>query len=478
MSAIETAPALSPLARLRAILGGSAGNLVEWYDWFAYASFSLYFSKVFFPAAGDQTAQLLKTAAIFAVGFMARPIGAWIMGHYADHAGRRAALTVSVAAMSLGSLIIALTPGYAAIGAAAPAILLGARVLQGLSVGGEYGASATYMSEMAGRARRGLWSSFQYVTLIAGQLIALGVLIVLQHTLTAEQLQAWGWRVPFYIGAALAVVVFWIRVGLDETLSFKSIVEKTRIGPIHALAAGACLVLASGSFFIDISFGALPAAQIVLPIAFLLLAAIAIVAPTFRAHPRATLIVMGLTSYGSLAFYAYTTYMQKFLVNSAGFSKDEASLINAITVGVFMLVQPLFGWASDKVGRRAMLILSGAGGALGAYPIFTTIAATHDMAIATALIMLALLLLSGYTAISAVVKAELFPASIRALGVALPYALANAMFGGTAEYFALWLKQQHVESYFFIYLACMSAIALLVSLLMRDTKAHSLIVED
>ena len=166
---------------------------MEWYDWFAYASFSLYFAKVFFPK-GDQTAQLLQTAAVFAVGFFARPVGAWAFGLYADRRGRKAALTTSVALMCFGSLMVAVLPGYATIGAAAPVILTLARLLQGFSIGGEYGASATYLSEMAGRERRGFWSSFQFVTLIGGQLTALGVLIVLQHTLSAAQLGAWGWR--------------------------------------------------------------------------------------------------------------------------------------------------------------------------------------------------------------------------------------------------------------------------------------------
>ena len=176
--AAKDPPALTPMARLGAILGGSAGNLVEWYDWFAYSAFTLYFAHHFFPK-GDRTAQLLQAAAIFALGFLARPVGAWLMGLYADRMGRRAALTASVALMCVGSLIIAFCPGYAVIGAAAPVVLLLARVLQGLSVGGEYGASATYLSEMASRKHRGFWSSFQYVTLIGGQLIALSVLIII-----------------------------------------------------------------------------------------------------------------------------------------------------------------------------------------------------------------------------------------------------------------------------------------------------------
>ncbi len=181
-------------------------------------AFSIYFAKIFFPK-GDQTAQLMQTAAIFAVGFGARPVGAWLMGLYADRKGRKAGLTLAVGLMCVGSLIIALCPGHATIGDAAPVILLLARLLQGLSVGGEYGASATYMSEMAGRKRRGFWSSFQYVTLIMGQLVAALVLVILQNTLSKEDLAEWGWRIPFFVGAALAVVVFWIRTGIEESIS-------------------------------------------------------------------------------------------------------------------------------------------------------------------------------------------------------------------------------------------------------------------
>lgn len=424
---------MTNLRRLRGILGGSAGNLVEWYDWFAYASFALYFAPVFFPK-GDQTSQLLQTAAVFAVGFFARPAGAWLMGLYADRAGRRAAMTVSVALMCFGSLIIALTPGYAQIGSAAPMILLGARLLQGLSVGGEYGASATYLSEVAGKARRGFWSSFHYVTLILGQLIALGVLILLQRAMDAEALQAWGWRIPFYIGAGLAVVVFWIRLGLQESESFEK-----------AKAAGAEKAKSR---------------------------------LVFLKHPKETLMVMGLTAAGSLSFYAYTTYMQKYLVNSAGFDKNQATEITAAALICFMLAQPVMGWISDLVGRKKMLIGAFGIGALMAYPVFTAIASAGSPMIAWAILFGALLVQSAYTSISAVIKAELFPTNVRALGVALPYALANAAFGGTAEYAALWFKSVEVEQGFFVYIGVMCGVAFLVSCFMRDTKLKSAILED
>ena len=424
---------ISPLARLKAILGGSAGNLVEWYDWFAYSSFALYFAKHFFPK-GDDTAQLMQAAAVFAVGFLARPAGAWLMGLYADHAGRRAALTLSVAMMCAGSFAIALLPDYAAVGVLAPAGLLVARLVQGLSVGGEYGASATYMSEMASRGRRGFWSSFQFVTLILGQLTALAVLIVLQKVMAPADLEAWGWRIPFAIGGLLAVVVFWIRSGLDESASFA-----------NAKAQGA------------------PRARTMM---------------LFLHHPKETAIILALTSAGSLAFYAYTTYMQKFLVNTAGFTKDAATAINAGALVVYMLILPLVGWISDLAGRRTTLAVSFGAGALFTYPIFSALAGTSSAWTAFLLSTALVVILSGYSAVSAIVKAELFPAHVRALGVALPYATANAVFGGTAEYAALGLRKAGVESAFYVYVALMMAVATVVAARLRDTNRLSLILED
>lgn len=419
--------------RLKSIIGGSTGNLVEWFDWYVYAAFALYFAPHFFPS-GDQTAQLLNSAAVFAVGFVMRPVGAWIMGLYADRKGRKSGLTLSVTLMCAGSLIIGLTPGYDSIGVAAPALLVIARLMQGLSVGGEYGASATYLSEMAGKDRRGFFSSFQYVTLISGQLLAIAVLLVLQNTLDKADLSAWGWRIPFFVGAALAVVVFWLRRGLAETESFKNAKTDT----------------SKKSGFWEL----------------------------ITKHPKETALVMLLTAGGTLAFYAYSIYMQKFLVNTSGFSKEAASELNAITLFVFMLIQPLAGGLSDKIGRKPLMIAFGVAGVLFTYPIFSTLESTKDPLTAGLLVMAALLIVTGYTSINAVVKAELFPAHIRALGVALPYALANTLFGGTAEFVALQFKSRGWEQGFYWYVTVMIGVSLCVYLFMRDTSKSSAIKED
>ncbi|AKA22906.1 MFS transporter [Pseudomonas chlororaphis] len=430
-SAAAPAKEKTTASRLKSIFSGSVGNMVEWYDWYVYAAFSLYFAKVFFPK-GDTTAQLLNTAAIFAVGFLMRPIGGWLMGLYADRKGRKAALMASVLLMCFGSLIIALTPGYETIGVGAPILLVLARLMQGLSVGGEYGTSATYLSEMATKERRGFFSSFQYVTLISGQLIALAVLIVLQNVLTTEQLQSWGWRIPFGIGALCAVVALYLRRGMEETESFTKKKEKPKESLMRTLLR----------------------------------------------HPKELMTVVGLTMGGTLAFYTYTTYMQKYLVNTVGMSISDSTTISAATLFLFMCLQPVIGALSDKIGRRPILIAFGILGTIFTVPILTTLHTVQSWWGAFFLIMAALIIVSGYTSINAVVKAELFPTEIRALGVGLPYALTVSIFGGTAEYIALWFKSVGMETGYYWYVTACIAVSLLVYITMKDTRKHSRIETD
>ncbi len=432
-----TTPIISTSNRIKAIVGGSIGNLVEWYDWYAYAAFAIYFSASFFPN-GDQTAQLLNTAGIFAVGFLMRPVGGWLFGTIADKLGRKKAMTTSVLLMSFGSLLIALTPNYAAIGVFAPLLLLVARLLQGLSVGGEYGVSATYLSEMATADRRGFYSSFQYVTLIGGQLTALGIQLILQKwLLTDAQLHEWGWRIPFVIGAVLSVIALYLRKSLHETESFEKSSEKLREQKSKKGSVGELLK-----------------------------------------HPKALLTVVGLTLGGTLAFYTYTTYMQKFLVNTVLLSKQEATLISFLSLLIFACLQPFFGLLSDKIGRRPLLLGFGILGTLFTVPLLTALGKTTNLWEAFAYLIAALIIVSGYTSINAVVKAELFPTNIRALGVGLPYAITVAVFGGSAEYVALWFKQHQVEHYYYWYITGCIAFSLIVYIFMKDTKKSSLLNKD
>ena len=420
-------------SRLKAIFGGSIGNLVEWYDWYAYSAFALYFSASFFPQ-GNKTAQLLNTAGIFALGFLMRPIGGWIFGRIADKVGRKQSMTLSVLLMSFGSLLIAFIPTYQSIGIIAPLVLLFARLLQGLSVGGEYGVSATYLSEMATKNRRGFYSSFQYVTLIGGQLFALGIQLILQKVLSDADLHAWGWRIPFVIGAILSLVALYMRSILYETKAFEALKNRSdeRKGTIRELLK----------------------------------------------HPKALLIVVGLTLGGTLAFYTYTTYMQKFLVYTVNLSKAESTLISFISMLIFALIQPLFGALSDRIGRRPLLISFGVLGSICTVPLLTALSHTTSQYTAFFLLLSGLFIVSGYTSINAVVKAELFPAEVRALGVGLPYALTVAIFGGTAEYVALYLKDIGHESYFYWYISGCIFLSLLVYVGMKDTKETSLLERE
>ncbi|OWW08266.1 alpha-ketoglutarate transporter [Bacillus sp. MB353a] len=410
------------------IFKGSVGNLIEWYDWYVYSAFAVYFSAEFFPK-GDPTSQLLNTAAIFAVGFLMRPIGSLLMGRYADWHGRRAALTLSITVMAGGSLIIACTPSYESIGIMAPIILVLARLLQGLSLGGEYGTSATYLSEMASSGRRGFYSSFQYVTLVAGQMVALGVQIVLQQLLSEPDMKAWGWRIPFIIGAMGAVAVLWLRRTMDESEQFSNIKSQKResAGTVRALMK----------------------------------------------HPKAVLTVVGLTLGGTVAFYTYTTYLQKFMVNTVGLPKEVVSWINFVVLLIFVVLQPIAGLLSDKIGRRPLLMAFGILGTLLTAPIFFFMEKTTEPIIAFLLMMVGLIIVTGYTSINAIVKAELFPTEIRALGVGLPYALTVAIFGGTAEFIALWLKSIGMESLFYFYVAGCIAISFITYWRMDESSKTS-----
>jgi MFS transporter, MHS family, alpha-ketoglutarate permease len=416
--------------RLKAIVIGSAGNLVEYYDFYVYAAFSLYFAKSFFPD-GDELAQQLNAATLFAAGFLARPVGGWLFGHVADRYGRRLSLTVSVLMMCLGSLVIAVTPTYATIGAAAPVVLALARVFQGLSLGGEYGASATYLSEVADARNRGFYSSFQYVTLISGQLCAILVLLALQQwLLTPDQLKAWGWRIPFVIGGLLAIFAAVMRRGLPETEAFAAGREARR----HESAFREML-----------------------------------------RYPREVALVIGLTMGGTAAFYTYTTYMQKFLKLSVKLSDSETTLVTAGSLLFALALQPLYGALSDRIGRKWLLIGFGALGTLLTVPLLSALRETHSAFTAFLLIAAAWAIVSLYTSINAVVKAELFPAAVRATGVGLPYALTVSIFGGTAETVALWFKSIGHEEWFYSYLTCCIAASLVVYLFMRDTRKHTAI---
>jgi MHS family alpha-ketoglutarate permease-like MFS transporter len=425
-SHIDTADARR---RIKAIFVGSIGNLVEWYDFYAYTAFALYFASAFFPSE-DPVVQQLNAASLFAAGFIVRPVGGWLFGHLADRYGRRLSLTISVLMMCFGSLIIAATPTYATIGFAAPVMLGLARIIEGLSLGGEYGASATYLTEVADPKRRGFYSSFQYVTLIGGQLTAIVVLLVLQNLLTHAQLLAWGWRIPFVIGALLAIFAAVMRRDMHETEAF-----------IQTKANKPAPTKSSLRRLLD--------------------------------YPREVAVVVGLTAGGTAAFYTFTTYMQTFVKQTVGLSDVTTTYVIAATLIFAAILQPIYGALSDRIGRKPLLVFFGVAGCLLTVPILTILSTTKSPFVAFLLIGGAWLFVAGYTSINAVVKAELFPTEIRATGVAVPYAITVSLFGGTAPVLALLFKHQGHEEWFYYYLAGMIFLSLIVYVTMRDTKHRS-----
>ncbi|MGZ5199253.1 MAG: MFS family transporter [Telluria sp.] len=418
---------LTPRQRIFAIMGASSGNLVEWFDFYIYSFCALYFSSQFFPK-GDPTSQLLNTAGIFAAGFLMRPVGGWLFGRIGDRHGRRRAMLISVLMMCGGSLLIAVLPTYKQIGTLAPLLLLVARLFQGLSVGGEYGTSATYMSEVAQTGKKGFFASFQYVTLIGGQLVALLVLVTLQQFLSEDDLKSYGWRIPFFIGALTALVSLYLRRSLHETTTEAQ--RKTK-------GAGSLATLLN--------------------------------------HKRAFITVLGFTAGGSLIFYAFTTYMQKYLVNTVGMSKPTASAVMTVALLVYAGLQPVFGLLSDSIGRRTSMLWFGALATICTAPIFFTLRGVSSPVIACLLIIAALAIVSLYTSISGLIKAEMFPVEVRTLGVGLSYAVANAIFGGSAEYVALWFKSAGMEQNFYWYVSAMCALAFIVAVRMPDPGKQGLL---
>ncbi|MFE7120348.1 MFS transporter [Streptomyces sp. NPDC057654] len=409
---------------------GSAGNMVEWFDWFVYATFAVYFADAFFPK-GNDTANLMNTMGIFAVGFFMRPVGGWLLGRIGDRKGRKAALTLTVTLMSASAILIAVAPTYAVAGYGGVAVLMVARLLQGLSVGGEYAASATYLTEASAPGKRGFASSFQYVSMTAGQLVGLGLQIVMQRTMSEDSLHSWGWRVPFIVGAVGAAIVFYLRRNLLETEVYEADEEG---------AADAAEVAQRGTL------------------------------KALLRHKREAFLVIALTMGGTVAYYTYTTYLTKFLSKSAGMDKPTASLVSFVALFLFMCLQPVAGALSDRIGRRPLLITFAVGSTFLTVPIMTLLKHAGSFWPALGLALLALVIVTGYTSINACVKAELFPTGVRALGVALPYAIANALFGGTAEYVALWFKKGGIESGFYWYVAGCAAVSLIVYLSMRETR--------
>lgn len=427
-------PRSTPAETRRAIwntIRGSSGNLVEWYDVYVYTVFATYFEGQFFDKADRNST--IYVYAIFAVMFVTRPIGSWYFGRFADRRGRRAALTVSVSLMAACSLVIALVPSRSSIGMAAPAILIVSRLVQGFATGGEYGTSATYMSEAATRERRGFFSSFQYVTLVGGHVLAQFTLLIILHVLPTEQVYEFGWRIGFAVGALAAVVVFWLRRTMDESLSPEQLAA-VRSG--QDSGAGSLRELLTGYW-------------------------------------RSLLLCFLITLGGTVAFYAYSVNAPAIVKTTYGSQALTATWINLAGLIFLMVLQPLGGIISDRVGRRPLLLWFGTGGLVYTYVLFTYLPETHSAAMSFLLLAIGYVILTGYTSINALVKSELFPARIRALGVGVGYSLANSIFGGTAPLVYQALKAREQVPLFIAYVTVCIAVSLAVYVFFLKNKAET-----
>lgn len=419
---------------VKAIMAASSGNLVEWFDFYIYAFFSVYFADQFF-VGGNEAISLMQAAGVFFVGFLMRPIGGYVFGRAADRLGRKNSMLISILLMCAGSLCMAMLPTADSVGALAPILLLIVRMIQGLAVGGEYGATATYMSEVATEGKRGFYSSFQYVTLIGGQLLASLLAVIMTHTLGTDQIEAGWWRLPFVIGAAAAVVSLWLRRGLTETTSADTRKNEN-----------------SGSFI------------------------------EVLRHPRAFLVVLGITSVGSLVFYVFTTYMQKFLLltnkgtpGEEVFNKGSIADLMTVCLLVFVFMQPVAGMISDKIGRKNNMLIFVIGMIILPIPMLGLIGSAKSPIIAGLLILITMAFISMYTSISGIVKAEMFPAHIRGIGVGFTYAIGNSIFGGSAEYVALWFTNAGIGAWFGVYVVIVAIIGFVAVLYMHDNREHSTI---
>ncbi|MDQ1321452.1 MAG: transporter, family, alpha-ketoglutarate permease [Actinomycetota bacterium] len=433
-SAAAPAPRSTPAETRRAIwntIRGSSGNLVEWYDVYVYTVFATYFEAQFFDQSDKNST--IYVYAIFAVTFVTRPIGSWFFGRFADRRGRRAALTVSVSLMAACSLVIALVPGRSSIGVAAPVILILSRLVQGFATGGEYGTSATYMSEAATRERRGFFSSFQYVTLVGGHVLAQFTLLIILTVLPTEQVYEFGWRIAFAIGALAAVVVFWLRRTMDESLSAEQL-EAVRSG--RDRGAGSLRELLTHYW-------------------------------------RPLLLCFMITLGGTVAFYTYSVNAPAIVKAAYGSQALAATWINLAGLIFLMLLQPIGGLISDRVGRRPLLLWFGIGGLFYTYVLITYLPETRSPWASFLLVAVGYVILTGYTSINALVKSELFPAHIRALGVGVGYALANSMFGGTAPLVYQALKARDQVPLFIAYVTVCIAVSLAVYVFVLKNKAET-----
>ena len=420
----------TPLTRAqrKAIVAATLGTVVEFTDWIIYATFAALFSRHFFPANNDRVS-LLSAFAVFAVGFVMRPIGGALLGAYADRHGRKNGLALSVALMAGSSLVIAVCPGYESIGIAAPLILVLARLIQGFAAGGEFGSASTFLIESSAPSRRGFAGSWQHFAVNAGVLVAALIGAILTSMIDHAGMAKWGWRVAFTIAGLLGFVALWVRLAVAETDAFKKSAathQRTR----H------------------------PFLEIV------------------REHPRAALRVIGIAMAGNLCIYLWLVLFPTLAHLRTGLPLHDAFNASVISIVVSLIAIPFIGKLSDRIGRKPVLLVFAGGSALFAWPALHFL--SNNFWSATAIVTIGMLLSSGFAATCATVMAEQFPARVRATGVALPYAVSAALFGGTLPYIVTAMSSSGLAQYLWVYVAAVCAVGFVVYARMPETRGKVL----
>ncbi|ALL79556.1 major facilitator transporter (plasmid) [Pseudonocardia sp. EC080610-09] len=423
---------------LRTLLGAGVGNTLEWYDWSVYAIFATFFAQQFFVDDGA-TGALLSTLAVFAVGFIMRPIGGFLFGWLADRRGRRFSMTSSMILMAAGSLLIGVAPTHAQIGIWAAVILVFARLAQGLAHGGEIAASYTYIAEIAPRSRRGLWSTSLYVSVTAGIVLASLIGAAASSLLGTEALESWAWRIPFLIGGLLGLVGLYLRRTLPETEAFT--------GQKGERAEDAAAATPRQRTIRDLLRG-------------------------LAQNKRSLARIVGFSLASTVVYYTWAIGLSGFAITTKGVPASGALWATVAANLVFMATLPLWGKLSDRFGRKPIFLTYGVSFVVLSFPL---IAALNDSAWRMfGIMVIALFFLGAFVGIMPAYFAELFPTEVRASGIGVPYSLIVAIFGGTAPYILTWLSSHDLVWVFSLYSVVLVLIGVVTTLLSPETKGRVL----
>ncbi|MBN9458211.1 MAG: MFS transporter [Bosea sp.] len=398
----DAASATSTLSGRRAVIAAIVGNTLEWYDFAVYGFFALTLAKLFFPT-GDPTVSLLLTVATFGVGFIMRPVGALVLGTLADRRGRKLALSLTILLMALGTAMIGLAPTYATAGAWAPAIIVLARLIQGFSAGGEIGGATAFLVEHAPPARRGLYASWQQASQAGALLLGSLTGALLTGLLPAADIEAWGWRVPFLLGLLIAPVGLFIRFRVSETDSFKAILRERAARP-------------------EASFSPLR--------------------DTLGKHRSAVFVGFGITIAWTVCTYFFLVTMPTYAVRQLGVPQSASFLANSVGLVLIVILAPVFGAWSDKVGRRPIMLAAACGILLSCWPLLFWL--THQPSVVNLVLaqIVFAVLIAGFSGPAPAAMAELYPPAMRSTGLSIAYNLAVTIFGGFAPFITTWLIVQ------------------------------------